>query len=103
MDKKPVMHFVMLWTIFVFLLFLAVLYFPGVSFVLALVAALLALPVGKLQGLYMKVLRRRWVQILLILVLLLFAVVYAPASGSPEGVELYFSSVAQSAAGLYYR
>ena len=103
MDKKPVMHFVMLWSIFVFLLFLAVVYFPGLSSVLILIAALLALPVGKLQSLYLKLLRRRWVQILLILLLLLVAMVYRPAPERPEGVELFYSSAAQLPAGLIFR
>ena len=89
MDKKPVMHRVMLWSIFVLLFFLGVVYFPASACMPMLAAALLALPIEKLQKLFLRVFFRRWVQIIVILLLILIALVLAPAPSSPRPIELF--------------
>ena len=93
MDKKPVMHTVMLWSIFVLLFFVGVVFFPAGACVPMLIAALLALPVAKLQKLYLRVFFRRWIQIVIIVLLIVAAMIYAPAPSSPVPVELLVPAV----------
>lgn len=98
-QKQPIMVRIMLWVLFAYPLVMAILYFPSLSSLLMLIAALLALPLKKLQKLYLKVFFRRWIQVILALLIVLAATVYAPAPPATEPNE-YFGEVVTEDGGL---
>ena len=78
---------IMEWAVFGYLAVMALIYFPGISSLLMLLTALLALPVERVQRLYLKIFFRRWIQVVLALLIFIAALVYAPAAPATEPNE----------------